>query len=514
MPLIQTPSIASVVEDQAPQLGGSLSTNGSNINVESGDVFYVHNLGTEGDSNYERLEVKWDTNEAVLTTTSAGTGAGRGMKLQNSGGNFTIDAASSISIEAVGAVTIEAYNAIYQQFTATGVGYRKDCYPIFDSSLDLGTTSLRWANTYTDTITIGNGVDAILTADAADTLALRNSTTAQQFNVYNTYTDASNYERLEVKWDANVATIDSTAAGTGTSRELRVGNAGDGNYVRFLTGTSWRGFAGSAEVFKVDAAAFEVSRKIAAGSDSSLDIGSSALRFKNTYTDTITIGNGVDAVLTADADNELALRNSTTAQAFNIYNTYTDASNYERLEVKWDANVAKIEPTAAGTGTLRGLYMGSTGTLTQIYGAAVRLYDGSSLMINIDSSDVTIYGNGIRPHNTGGINSGQDTRRWATTYTDGFATNVETFTAASDTLDAENNVCLCDCSSNAITLALPAPVSGLQFHIKKIDSTANTVSIEPDDPGPELIDGAVQAVISTQYDSITVVSDGSNWFII
>jgi hypothetical protein len=63
-------------------------------------------------------------------------------------------------------------------------------------------------------------------------------------------------------------------------------------------------------------------------------------------------------------------------------------------------------------------------------------------------------------------------------------------------------------------LALPAPVSGLQFHIKKIDSTANTVSIEPDDPGPELIDGAVQAVISTQYDSITVVSDGSNWFII
>jgi len=54
----------------------------------------------------------------------------------------------------------------------------------------------------------------------------------------------------------------------------------------------------------------------------------------------------------------------------------------------------------------------------------------------------------------------------------------------------------------------------LQFHIKKIDSTANTVSIEPDDPGPELIDGAVQAVISTQYDSITVVSDGSNWFII
>jgi len=54
----------------------------------------------------------------------------------------------------------------------------------------------------------------------------------------------------------------------------------------------------------------------------------------------------------------------------------------------------------------------------------------------------------------------------------------------------------------------------LHFHIKKIDSSANTVSIEPDDPGPELIDGAVSAIISTQYNSITVVSDGSNWFII
>ena len=110
--------------------------------------------------------------------------------------------------------------------------------------------------------------------------------------------------------------------------------------------------------------------------------------------------------------------------------------------------------------------------------------------------------------------NGSSTLRWSTTYTDGIATNVETFTAASDTLDALNNVCLCDCTSNAITLALPAPVSGLQFHIKETDSTANTVSIEPDDPGPELIDGAVQAVISTQYNSVTVVSDGSNWFII
>lgn len=133
--------------------------------------------------------------------------------------------------------------------------------------------------------------------------------------------------------------------------------------------------------------------------------------------------------------------------------------------------------------------------------------DGSNVNMELDTSS-------LKPGASNLTDLGTTSARWATTYTDGIATNVETFTAASDTLDEKNNVCLCDCTSNAITLALPVPGAGLQFHIKKIDATANTVSIEPDDPGPELIDGSLTAVISTQYNSITVVSDGSNWFII
>jgi hypothetical protein len=141
MPLIQTPSIASVVEDQTPQLGGSLSTNGSNINVESGDVFYVHNLGTEGDSNYERLEVKWDASNLVFGTTSAGTGARQQILIQENG------------------TTCLAFS------NAETVSHRS-FFPNSDSVRFLGLTGNRWLNTYTDTITIGNGVDAVLTADA------------------------------------------------------------------------------------------------------------------------------------------------------------------------------------------------------------------------------------------------------------------------------------------------------------------------------------------------------------
>lgn len=55
---------------------------------------------------------------------------------------------------------------------------------------------------------------------AANTLALRNSTAAQTFNIYNTYTDASNYERAGLGWSGNVFIVGVTKAGTGSSRSL------------------------------------------------------------------------------------------------------------------------------------------------------------------------------------------------------------------------------------------------------------------------------------------------------
>jgi len=70
-----------------------------------------------------------------------------------------------------------------------------------------------------------------------------------------------------------------------------------------------------------------------------------------------------DTVLTRDAANTLAQRNSTNAQTFNIYNTFTDASNYERLAATWSSNVAYIRPQNAGTGSAR-LFVPVTGATT------------------------------------------------------------------------------------------------------------------------------------------------------
>lgn len=62
-----------------------------------------------------------------------------------------------------------------------------------------------------------------LLSDATNVTALRNSTSAQKLSIYNTFTDASNYERGIFDWagSANVLSIGTENAGTGSARNLR-----------------------------------------------------------------------------------------------------------------------------------------------------------------------------------------------------------------------------------------------------------------------------------------------------
>ena len=89
-----------------------------------------------------------------------------------------------------------------------------------------------------------------------------------------------------------------------------------------------------------------------------------------------------DLSLARDAANTLAQRNATNAQAFRVYNTYTDASNYERGFIKWNANVLEIGAESAGTGTPRNVLIKSnSGVLT--------LNDGNSAMV-LTSGDLQV----------------------------------------------------------------------------------------------------------------------------
>lgn len=126
--------------------------------------------------------------------------------------------------------------------------------------------------------------DVILVRDAANTLALRNSTTAQVFRVYNTYTDASNYERAMFDWitSANTLRIGTQIAGTGSHAQ-----------VEFWSG-SQRGFYMDGAV----SGTVHFSNGIDFPTDNTYDIGASgATRPRTVYVGTnIWAGNNVDAI--------------------------------------------------------------------------------------------------------------------------------------------------------------------------------------------------------------------------
>lgn len=63
----------------------------------------------------------------------------------------------------------------------------------------------------------------VFLAEAASTLAMRNSTNAQVLRIYGTYTDASNYDRLSIADSTSSTTIIGQHAGTGLARSLQFG---------------------------------------------------------------------------------------------------------------------------------------------------------------------------------------------------------------------------------------------------------------------------------------------------
>lgn len=66
--------------------------------------------------------------------------------------------------------------------------------------------------------------DTFLTRDAADIIAQRNTTTAQAFRVYNTFTSLSSGEYAGIDWktQANVAVVGARTFATGSARDLRL----------------------------------------------------------------------------------------------------------------------------------------------------------------------------------------------------------------------------------------------------------------------------------------------------
>lgn len=151
---------------------------------------------------------------------------------------------------------------------------------------------IKWADISGTSI---SNTDLILTRDAANTLAQRNGVNGQAFNLYNSYTDVSNYSRLVMYADGSANYyIGTQKAGTGISASLFVGTgagagvAGNGSLT--LAGATVQISTQFGNVFNISAAGV-----LSWNSDNTNDIGGSAgNRPRSVYVATsVTPGRGV-----------------------------------------------------------------------------------------------------------------------------------------------------------------------------------------------------------------------------
>jgi hypothetical protein len=297
----------------------------------------------------------------------------------------------------------------------------------------------------------------------------------------------------------NVYSVDGNFSGTVTVDQIQnsLGDEGikfDANY-GYLTASN-----GGANVLRWAGGTFEVYADFNPRYDNTSSLGSDLKRWANV--------NSIDGSFTGNLINEVG-------SSYKLYNlgTENDADS-EYLGLSWSGNVAKIQALQTGTGAQRRLDIEASG---------IRFRESGTVVADIDTSALRLYTGSIRPLTNGVASAGTSSIRFSDVFsidgdfsgtltTAGLATGVQTITAASDTLVDTDHTNLCDCTSNAITINLPAASAGQQFVIKKIDSSSNAVTI--DGFGSETIDGGLTAVINTQYESVTIISDGSNWFIV
>jgi hypothetical protein len=169
-------------------------------------------------------------NLTINGSQGTGTGAGGSIVFQvapaGSSGTAQNALATALTISSNDVIVNTVGNRFFIVSDKTGETAGANIQGTTGSISTVSGAVVQWTNSATNSF---GTPDTILRRDAANTLALRNGTNAQTFNVYNTFTDASNYERGFLKWSSNILQIGAEAAGSGTLRNVQIPITDNGN---------------------------------------------------------------------------------------------------------------------------------------------------------------------------------------------------------------------------------------------------------------------------------------------
>lgn len=185
-----------------------------------------------------------------------------------------------------------------------------------------------------------------------------------------------------------------------------------------------------------------------------------------------------------------------TQKVFKLTNNSASVKGAERF--------ISIENNAAAGAIGAGLYI--EGTSTGAVTVGVDVSDAEIVTgLALGSNDVTVNSKTLSATEFGYLDGAQAgvTSQWCPIAS----------AANGVTLDATYCMVLVDGGNGAVTVTLPAVASnsGLEYIIKKIDSSANVITI--DGNASETIDGATTKAINYQYDSYSIKTNGSAWYI-
>ena len=165
-----------------------------------------------------------------------------------------------------------------------------------------------------------------------------------------------------------------------------------------------------------------------------------------------------------------------------------------------NSSLANSSITLAGDiGSNQTVSLGDTLTITGGSGIVTKGQATDTLVIdlNVDNNTIEISSDIVRVKDAG-ITEAKRYRTVDSAFTD------------NDTISSDIN--LVAGGAGGITVKLPAPAVGKMVIVKKTDSAAGTVTVSKNNT--DTIDGANSKILYYQYETLTFVSDGTNWFIV